>query len=51
MSTATRVSALDHAMQIAHTWIRGVAGKFDTDDLEFACRVLRATAVPDSSCR
>lgn len=25
MSTATRVSALDHAMQIAHVWIRDVA--------------------------
>lgn len=42
MSTATKVSALDHAMQSAQTWIRGVAHEFETEDLEFAYRVLRA---------
>lgn len=42
MSTATKVSALDHATQSAHTWVRDVAREFDTEDLEFAYRVLRA---------
>lgn len=42
MSTATKVSALDHAMHSAHTWVRDVAREFDTEDLEFAYRVLRA---------
>ena len=42
MSTATKVSAVDHATQSAHTWIRDVAREFDTEDLEFAYRVLRA---------
>lgn len=42
MSNATNVSALDHAVQTAHMWVRDVARQFDTDDLEFAYRVLRA---------
>ena len=42
MSSATKVSALDHATQSAHTWVRDVAREFDTEDLEFAYRVLRA---------
>ena len=33
MSTATKVSALDHATQSAHIWIRDVAREFDTEDL------------------
>jgi hypothetical protein len=32
MSTATGVSALDHATQNAHTWVRDVAREFDTED-------------------
>ena len=42
MSTATKVSALDHATQSAHTWVCDVAREFDTEDREFAYRVLRA---------
>ena len=42
MSAKTRVSALDHAMETAHTWINDVAREFDTEDREFAYRVLRA---------
>ncbi|HYB36444.1 MAG TPA: DUF2267 domain-containing protein [Mycobacterium sp.] len=42
MSTNTKVSALDHAMHTAHTWINDVAREFDTEDREFAYRVLRA---------
>ena len=42
MSTNTKVSALDHAMHIAHTWINDVARELDTEDREFAYRVLRA---------
>src|SRR5271165_7138898 len=42
MSSKTKVSALDHAMQTAHTWINDVAREFDTEDREFAYRVLRA---------
>jgi uncharacterized protein (DUF2267 family) len=42
MSTNAKVSALDHAMHTAHTWIHDVAREFDTDDQEFAYRVLRA---------
>lgn len=42
MSANTRVSALDHAMHIAHTWVNAVAKEFDTDDREFAYAVLRA---------
>ena len=42
MSTNTKVSALDHAMHTAHTWIHDVAREFDTEDREFAYRVLRA---------
>jgi uncharacterized protein (DUF2267 family) len=42
MSTKTRVAALDHAMDVAHTWIGDVANEFGTEDREFAYRVLRA---------
>ena len=42
MSTKTKVTALDHAMDAAHTWINDVAKEFDTQDREFAYRVLRA---------
>lgn len=42
MSTNAKVSALDHAMHVAHTWIHDVAKEFDTEDREFAYRVLRA---------
>ncbi|MDI3315324.1 MAG: DUF2267 domain-containing protein [Mycobacterium sp.] len=42
MSSNTKVSALDHAMHVAHTWIHDVAKEFDTEDREFAYRVLRA---------
>ncbi|MBN3508715.1 DUF2267 domain-containing protein [Mycolicibacterium septicum] len=42
MSTTTKVAPLDHAMHMAHTWVNGVARQFDTDDREFAYRVLRA---------
>lgn len=42
MSTRTNVSALDHAMHTAHTWVHDVANEFDTEDREFAYRVLRA---------
>jgi uncharacterized protein (DUF2267 family) len=42
MSTNTKVSALDHAMHTAHTWINDVAKEFETENREFAYRVLRA---------
>jgi len=42
MSAKTKVSALDHAMHIAHTWVNDVARELDTEDREFAYRVLRA---------
>ena len=42
MSTKTKVTALDHAIDAAHTWINDVAKEFDTEDREFAYRVLRA---------
>ena len=42
MSAKTKVSALDHATHIAHTWVNDVAKEFDTDDREFAYGVLRA---------
>jgi uncharacterized protein (DUF2267 family) len=42
MSTATKVSAIDHATHSAHTWVCDVAREFDTEDREFAYRVLRA---------
>jgi uncharacterized protein (DUF2267 family) len=42
MSDNTKVSALDHAVQAAHIWVNDVAKEFDTDDREFAYRVLRA---------
>ena len=42
MSAKTRVTALDHAMDAAHKWIGDVAKEFDTEDREFAYRVLRA---------
>lgn len=46
MSIATKVSALDHAARSAHAWVGGVAREFDTDDREFAHRVLRAVLLP-----
>ena len=42
MSTRNNVTALDHAIDSAHTWINDVAREFDTEDHEFAYRVLRA---------
>lgn len=42
MSVSSRVSALDHALHTANTWVRDVADQFDTEDREFAYRVLRA---------
>jgi uncharacterized protein (DUF2267 family) len=42
MTTNTKVSALDHAMHTAHAWINDVARELDTEDREFAYRVLRA---------
>ena len=42
MSAKTKVSALDSTMQTPHTWINDVAREFDTEDREFAYRVLRA---------
>jgi uncharacterized protein (DUF2267 family) len=42
MSTNTKVSALEHAMHTAHTWVNDVARELDTEDREFAYRVLRA---------
>ncbi|OBB63057.1 MULTISPECIES: DUF2267 domain-containing protein [unclassified Mycobacterium] len=42
MATRTRVTAVDHAIDAAHTWINDVAKEFDTEDREFAYRVLRA---------
>ncbi|KAA1251367.1 DUF2267 domain-containing protein [Mycobacterium simiae] len=42
MSANTKVSALDHAIHVAHTWVNEVAKEFDTDDREFAYGVLRA---------
>lgn len=46
MSAKTKVSAIDHATHIAHTWVNDVAKEFDTDDREFAYGVLRAQ-LPD----
>jgi uncharacterized protein (DUF2267 family) len=42
MHANTKASSLDHAMQVAHAWVNAVAEEFDTDDQEFAYRVLRA---------
>ena len=42
MPANTKVSALDHAMHIAHTWVNEVAKEFDTKNREFAYGVLRA---------
>ncbi len=42
MVAKSKVSALDHAMHIAHVWVNDVAKEFDTDDREFAHGVLRA---------
>jgi uncharacterized protein (DUF2267 family) len=42
MPAKTKVSALDHAMHVAHIWVNDVAKEFDTDDREFAYGVLRA---------
>lgn len=41
MSTG-RVSTFDHAVQVANTWVHDVAREFDTEDRQFAYRVLRA---------
>lgn len=42
MSAHAKVSALDHATHVAHTWVHQVAKEFDTEDREFAYQVLRA---------
>ncbi len=42
VATKTKVTALDHAIDSAHTWVNDVAKEFDTEDREFAYRVLRA---------
>ncbi|KAA0081682.1 DUF2267 domain-containing protein [Mycolicibacterium sp. P9-64] len=42
MPINTKVSALDHATHVAHTWVNGVAREFGTEDREFAYGVLRA---------
>lgn len=42
MSVSSKVPALDHALHAANTWVRDVAEQFDTEDREFAYRVLRA---------
>ena len=42
MPAKMKVSALDHATHVAHTWVNDVAREFDTDDREFAYGVLRA---------
>ena len=42
MSSNSKVSAIDHAMHAAHTWVNEVAKEFDTDDREFSYGVLRA---------
>lgn len=42
MSAVSKVSALEHAFQSAQTWVGDVAAEFDTEDREFAYRVLRA---------
>lgn len=41
MSAITGISALDHATEVAHTWVKKVSGEFGTTDEEFAYRVLR----------
>jgi uncharacterized protein (DUF2267 family) len=40
MTANTKVSALDHAMHNAHTWVNDVAKEFDTEDREFVYGVL-----------
>jgi uncharacterized protein (DUF2267 family) len=42
MHANTKASSLDHAMQVAQTWVKAVAKEFDTDDRELAYGVLRA---------
>ncbi len=42
MPSNSKVSAIDHAMHAAHTWVNEVAKEFDTDDREFSYGVLRA---------
>jgi uncharacterized protein (DUF2267 family) len=42
MSANAKASALDHALHTAQTWVNDVAREFDTEDREFAYRVLRA---------
>ena len=54
MSAKTKVSALDHAMQTAHTWINDVAREFDTEDGSWPTRAWGVAAAPcaiDSPCR
>lgn len=41
MHTTSKVSALEHAMHSAHTWVNEVAREFGTEDREFAYGVLR----------
>lgn len=41
MSTNSKITELDHSVQTARAWVNEVAGQFDTDDREFAYRVLR----------
>ncbi len=41
MSTNSKITELDHSAQTARAWVNEVAGQFDTDDREFAYRVLR----------
>lgn len=38
----SKVSTFDHALQVANTWVNDVAAEFDTEDCQFAYRVLRA---------
>jgi uncharacterized protein (DUF2267 family) len=42
LMTANKVEAFDHAVHTAQVWVSAVANEFDTDDLHFAYRVLRA---------
>ena len=39
---STTVQAYERALQVARTWTHDVARQFDTEDREFAYRVLRA---------
>lgn len=42
MSDNTKVSAIDHTVEVAHIWVNDVAMEFNTENKEFAYRVLRA---------